>query len=80
MTIEQLKEMHQARPFRPFRIHLADGQHLDVLHPEFLSQSKSGRTISVAAEDGDYLKVVDLLLVTMLEPINGKAEGRRRRT
>ncbi len=27
MTIDQLQEMHQTRPFRPFRIHLADGRH-----------------------------------------------------
>ena len=78
MTIEQLREFHQARPFRPFRIHLADGQHLDVMHPELLGQSKGGRTIYVAADDGEYLKFVDLLLVTMLEPIDGKRQGRRR--
>jgi hypothetical protein len=39
MTIEQLRQMHQARPFRPFRVHMADGRHLDVAHPEFLAHT-----------------------------------------
>src|SRR5437762_40567 len=45
MTIEQLRQMHSARPFRPFEIHLADSRMLTVDHPELLSQSQSGRTI-----------------------------------
>ena len=43
MTIEQLRQMHQARPFAPFRVHMADGRHLDVDHPEFLAQTPAGR-------------------------------------
>lgn len=26
MTIEPLREVHQARPFQPFTLHLADGR------------------------------------------------------
>jgi hypothetical protein len=77
MTIEQLKQMHEARPFQPFRIHMADGRHLDVRHSEFLARSVSGRTITVAKEN-DAFEVVDLLLVTSLEPIRvGARRGRR---
>ena len=79
MTIEQLREMLQARPFQPFRIHMADGRHLDVVHPEFLARSPSGRTISVATPH-DVFEVIDLLLVTSLEPISDgtKRRGRKR--
>ncbi len=69
MTIEQLRQMHQARPFRPFRVHMADGRHVNVDHPEFLAHTPAGRTIMVARPDESF-EVIDLLLVTSLEPIN----------
>jgi len=78
MTIERLRKMHEARPFRPFRIHMADGRHLDVVHPEFLAHSRSGRTISVATPD-DVFEVIDLLLVTSLEPISDATKGTSRK-
>jgi hypothetical protein len=66
MTIEQLRNVHQARPFRPFSIHLADGRVLYVPHSEFLSHSPTGRTVIVHQSD-DSFSIVDLLLVTELE-------------
>lgn len=78
MTVEQLREMAGARPFRPFRLHLADGRSLDVDHPEFLMPSRSGRTI-VVSKPTDTFEIVDLLLVTSLEVKNGDVRSRRRR-
>jgi hypothetical protein len=78
VTIEQLRIMHQARPFKPFDLHLADGRAIPVLHPEFLSQSATGRTIGVAVED-DVIEVIDLLLVTSLKPRTNSA-GRSKRS
>jgi hypothetical protein len=77
MTIEQLRLMHQARPFRPFEIYLADGRSIPVEHPEFFSQSTSGRTIGVAVGD-DAIEVIDLLLVTSLKPRSNGAPRPRR--
>ncbi len=71
MTIEQLRRMHQARPFRPFRVHMADGRHLDVSHPEFLAHTPAGRTVVIAQPDESF-ELIDLLLVTSLEPIDGE--------
>ena len=71
MTIEQLRAMHAARPFRPFRIHMADGRDVEVQHPEFLAHTPTGRTIMVAKADETF-EIIDLLLVTSLEPINGR--------
>ena len=76
MTITQLREMHQARPFRPFRVHLADGRHLDVAHPEYLSHSPSGRTVIITKRD-DTFEVIDLLLVTSVEVLNGSRKPGR---
>jgi hypothetical protein len=73
MTIEQLRVVHQAQPFVPFTIHLADGRAVHVPHREFLSHSPSGRTIIVNHAD-DTFSIIDLLLVTELE-----VDGVRRR-
>jgi hypothetical protein len=75
VTVEQLRTLHQASPFRPFTIHMADGQAYNVPHPEFLAFSQSGRTVIVIGE-GDAFSIIDLLLVTDLvahrtPPLNG---------
>ena len=79
MSIESLRRMHQARPFQPFEIHLADGRALPVEHPENLAQSLSGRTIGVAHPDGS-IEVVDLLLVVSLQPRPPSPPRRGRRS
>jgi len=78
MTIEQLRLLHQARPFTPFRIHLADGRHFDVEHPELLAQSPGGRVIALATSE-HAIERIDLLLVVSLEELgNGRGPRRRR--
>ena len=78
MTIEKMKEFHEKRPFEPFDIFLADGLSFHVDHPEFMKQSRSGRTITVTSPD-DRDVVIDLLLVTSLEPSPNGRRARRRR-
>jgi hypothetical protein len=78
MTIEQLRAIHQATPFRPFTIHLADGRRIEVPHREFLSHSASGRTVVVHHLD-DTFSIIDLLLVTELKVSNGSAAGTKKR-
>lgn len=72
MTIEQLRKLHQARPFRPFIIQVADGRQFRVRHNEFLSHSETGRTVVVHGP-GDSFEMLDLLLVTGLEVESGAA-------
>jgi hypothetical protein len=75
MTVEQLKNVHGARPFRQFTIHMGDGRAFRVDHPEFLSRSPSGRTIIVHQPD-DSFSVLDMLLVTELEVHPPSGSGR----
>jgi hypothetical protein len=63
MTIQEIQRLRQERPFRPFRILTADGRSYEVLHPEFLAQSQSGRLISIGLPDDSFV-MLDLLLVT----------------
>ena len=73
MTVDSLRQAHQASPFRPFSLCLADGQKVAVRHPEFLAQSPSGRTVIVYGHD-DAFDVIDLRLVTRLEIGNGASQ------
>ena len=75
MTIEHLRRVYQARPFRSFTIHLADGQSIPVVSPEFMAFSPSGRTATVLHGD-DAFDIIELSLVTALEV---KESKRRRR-
>ena len=77
MTIDQVRLLHQAKPFQAFRIHLADSRSLDVQHPELLAINEPGRTIVVAHEG--VFEIIDLLLVTSLEMLNGRAKSARRK-
>ncbi len=78
MTVEQLRRAHQAQPFHPFDIHLADGRHLPVNHPEMLAITPPGRTIGIGLNDGT-IEIVHLLLVTSLKPrANGRSSTGRR--
>lgn len=68
MTLDQLTEALNARPFRPFTLRTADGRGYYVPHREFVwHPPKSQRTLFVAKEDGEAAALVDLLLVTSLE-------------
>ncbi len=66
MTREQLRELLNAQPFRPFAIGLADGRQVRVENSEFAILSPSGRTVIVYQRD-DSFQIVDLMLVTSLD-------------
>lgn len=66
MTVEQLKDVLHAQPFRPFTIHMGDGRSFLVKHQDFVSRSPSGRTLIVYGDD-DRFSILDMLLVTELE-------------
>lgn len=78
MTNNQLRQVHDARPFRPFVFHRADGRELAVKHPEFLARSPSGRTAILYGHD-DGFEEIDLLMVATIEAGNGKSHGPRKK-
>jgi len=79
MTINQVRKLHQARPFQAFRINFADSRSLNVTHPELFAISEGRRTIIVVTGDDNLYEVVYLLLVTSLEVLNGHLKSPRRR-
>jgi hypothetical protein len=74
MTTIALKSLMQARPFRPFRITMADGSHHDVPHPDFIAYSPAGWTCVVFGSD-EEMSILDLLLMTELQAIGQPAEA-----
>ena len=78
MTIDQLRQLYSARPFRAFDLHLADSRTLTVEHPEQLAISPTGRMIHVAHTD-DTVESVDLLLVVSVRPRSNGAQRRHPR-
>lgn len=66
MTVERLRNLYEAQPFRPFIIHTSDGREVPVRHREFLALGPAGRTVIVYQPDESF-DIIDLLLVTDLE-------------
>ncbi len=71
LTIQQLRGVHQTRPFRPFVIELADGSRVKVPHPEFVAYHPTGRTITVVVSEEAH-KIIDVMLVTAIHVGDGE--------
>jgi hypothetical protein len=78
MTIEKLREVYEAQPFRPFILHLADGRQVPVRPRDFIMAVPSGRTLIVVQPD-DSMNIIDLLLVTDLELKSVSSSGKSRK-
>lgn len=78
MTTEQFRSSLRAQPFVPFAIQLAGGRQIEVHHPENALLNEPGRTAAAVNQD-HVIETIDLLLVTSLRPLNGRARGRGRK-
>jgi hypothetical protein len=76
MTVEQIRAVYNAQPFRLFVIHLADGRQVPVLSREFILTVPSGRTIFVVQPD-DTTNIIDMLVISDLE-IKPSTNGTRK--
>ncbi len=79
MTVREIRELYEARPFRPFAICMADGRRVRVEHPEFMAFAPSGQSLHVFEPNGSA-HWIDVLLVTDLErkPNSARRRGRKR--
>jgi hypothetical protein len=77
MHITEIQKLYEARPFRPFVIHVADGRTIKVEHPEFMAQAPTGRTIFVY--DPKDFQIIDVLMITGLEVKTNGASSRKRK-
>lgn len=71
MRIQDIRQAKRAEPFKPFKLHLADGRELQIDHPEFILLSRSERTI-VLDDVGGNIEIIDPLPVTRLSIPGGQ--------
>jgi hypothetical protein len=74
VTIERIREAHQARPFKPFTLRTGGGREYSVRHPEFMAMTPGGRTVIVTHNE-ESVEMIDLLLVESLH-FNGHGKNR----
>ena len=78
MTVERLLKVHQAKPFRPYRLRLTDGTEILIPRPECIAfHPMRPRTLGVSLPDG-VIKIINLSLVASIQVVRSGA--RRRRT
>lgn len=64
MTVQQLRDLLRASPFRPFVVHTPNGREFKVPHVDFAMLSGTGRLLHVARPDSDTEDVIDVALIT----------------
>lgn len=77
MTTAEMRALRDTAPFRPFRIHLADGRKLDVRHPEYLTVFNKAPRIAVEQDDGTY-DLINLPIVVSVELLGSTDAARAR--
>jgi hypothetical protein len=50
---QEVRELLKRQPFRPFRMHMSNGQFFDVLHPELAMVTRSEIVVSSPVPDSD---------------------------
>ncbi|MGL6097368.1 MAG: hypothetical protein ACRC7O_16405 [Fimbriiglobus sp.] len=70
MSVNQIREEAERRPFRPIRFVMASGRTYDVTHPENVRVLQ--RVTSVVVGDGEdaYFATLDNLLLSEIVPLN----------
>jgi hypothetical protein len=69
-VLQEIRDLSALTPFRPFRVHLADGRKLDVPHPEFVWLPKPGVFYYFHA-DRNFGERINPLLIVSVESANG---------
>ena len=85
MRADELQNMLNQRPFEPLRLHITNGQPVDIRHPELAIVGRSlvfiasgrGDQPDAEAEPGRIVHHVahyNLLHIVKIEPLNGDAD------
>jgi hypothetical protein len=69
MTLDQFTLVIRRQPFRPFPMVMADGTSFTVDHPEFVSISRRGRSVTFHAQD-NTLHLLDAALIADVATID----------
>ena len=75
MNVEQFRNAHRLRPFKPFTIQTASGESYRVAHPEAAWQSPGGHTIIVGIR-GEEVAMIDIAQITEFAFTGPKSRGK----
>lgn len=73
MPLEELRRLVLQQPFVPFRLHVSDNVHYDVVHRDMIMLGARSVTVGIPAPDDpglyNHVAVVALVHITRLEPL-----------
>ncbi len=80
MRAEELVSLLHRRPFRPMRLHITSGEHVDIRHPEMALVSRSLVAVGLAGRGmvADHFVWYNLIHVVKISPLNGNGHRRKR--
>jgi len=64
MTIDKIRSLLLAIPFKSFEVHTPDGRAFHVPHPEFAMLSGTGRLLHISRVKTDHEDIIDVALIT----------------
>ena len=67
MKIDEIRELVHAVPFQAFTLYMAGGTAFDVVHPDFIALSPTGRTVIVYPLEGKSHKLLDVMLISQID-------------
>ncbi len=71
---QELLNYLKAQPFRPFRIHMASGEHFDVRHPEMVRVGRNVLILFTMVSDSpdlfDRWETLSLMLMERISQLN----------
>ena len=85
MRPEELKEIIDRRPFQPIRLHMSNGETVDIAHPDAAVVARTLVVVGLGVNAkgiADRTTWFNLLHIVKLEQLNngrGRRNGRRRR-
>jgi hypothetical protein len=72
MKIDELKKVRDRAPFRPFQLHLSNGEILPVVHPEYMALPPETGTELFVVWIGPHWNLLDATQVARVSLLDKK--------
>jgi hypothetical protein len=67
MSVNELKYLLDAVPFRPFTVHMPSDTSYRVPHPDFALLNPNDRTMLVVGDQSDAVEILEVPLITRVD-------------
>jgi hypothetical protein len=69
MRLEELRRVKNQRPFRPYRIRMADGREIAITHPDAVAWENEHSRVVLALSGGEHHWIEAVLITSLVEHI-----------